>query len=121
VPISRILPTLSLLAVMPVLCADSTLTASWYGSREEGRTTASGCAFHAAALTAAHRILPLGTVLEVRRGGRAVEVTVNDRGPYVRGRQLDLSRGAAERLGMINVGVTQVRARVVGYRVLQCR
>jgi rare lipoprotein A len=110
-----------MLAVMPVLSADSTLTASWYGVREEGRMTASGCAFHAAALTAAHRVLPLGTELLVSRGGRSVLVTVNDRGPYVRGRQLDLSRGAAERLGMIDVGVARVQAQVVGYRVLQCR
>jgi rare lipoprotein A len=106
---------------MPVLRADSTLTASWYGAHEEGRATASGCAFHAAALTAAHRSLPMGTVLLVSRGERAVVVTVNDRGPYIRGRQLDLSLGAAERLDMVDAGVAKVRAQVIGWRALQCR
>lgn len=120
-PIPRILLPLSMLAVMPVLRTDSVVTASWYGAHEEGRPTASGCAFHARELTAAHRVLPLGSVVLVSRGERSVVVVINDRGPFVRGRGIDLSKAAAERLGMIDVGVAPVRAQVIGYRVLQCR
>lgn len=87
-------------------------TASWYGE-ESGSVTASGEAFRPGALTAAHRSLPFGTRLEVCYRGRCVVVRVNDRGPYVKGRDLDLSRGAAEALGMIEAGVAPVRVRVL--------
>jgi rare lipoprotein A len=116
----KALLSLSLLAAMPVLRAD-TVTASWYGDREEGRPTASGCPFRAAGLTAAHRVLPMGTVLRVERGDRSVLVLVNDRGPYIPGRQLDLSKAAAEWLGMIDAGVSKVRISVVGLEPLHCR
>lgn len=90
-----------------------TWTASWYGE-ESGAVTASGEPFRPDALTAAHRSLPFGTRLQVCYCGRCVVVRVNDRGPYVWGRDLDLSRGAAEALGMIGVGVADVQVRIVG-------
>lgn len=85
--------------------------ASWYGSGFHGRPTASGARFDQHRLTAAHRSLPLGSRVTVTRldTGRSVEVEINDRGPYVRGRVLDLSRAAAARLGMVDAGVARVR------------
>ena len=82
--------------------------ASWYGPGFHGRATASGARFDQHAMTAAHRTLPFGTRLKVTYRGRAVTVTVNDRGPYIRGRVLDLSKGAASRLGLIPAGVGEV-------------
>jgi rare lipoprotein A len=82
--------------------------ASYYGA-ESGRRTASGQPFHPMGLTAAHRTLPFGTRLRVCRGERCVVVVVSDRGPFVRGRGLDLSRGAAERIGLIGPGVARVK------------
>ena len=84
--------------------------ASWYGARHEGRDTASGEAFRAAQLTAAHRDWPLGERLRVRslRTGLAVTVRINDRGPFIAGRGLDLSRAAAARIGMLDSGVEAV-------------
>lgn len=85
--------------------------ASWYGPGFHGRPTASGARFDQNRLTAAHRSLPLGARVTVTRldNGRSVEVEINDRGPYVRGRVLDLSRAAAARLGMVDAGVARVR------------
>ena len=77
--------------------------ASFYGN-ESGRQTASGQRFDQNALTCAHRSLPFGTKLRVTHGARSVEVTVNDRGPYVRGRVLDLSTAAARAVGLTSVG-----------------
>ena len=85
--------------------------ASMYGN-ESGRETASGQRFNEDAMTCAHRSLPFGTKLRVSHGGRSVIVTVNDRGPYVRGRVLDLSKGAARALGFDGLG--QVTAEIVG-------
>jgi rare lipoprotein A len=104
--------SVALLASMPAHA--QTMTASWYGGFFEGRRTSAGCVFHAGGLTAASRILPLGSVIAVSRGQRTVTLVVNDRGPYVRGRDLDLSRGAAARLGMLGVGVARVEVRVIG-------
>ena len=85
--------------------------ASWYGRRHHGRHTASGERFDQHALTAAHRSLPFGTRLRVtnRDNGRSVVVRVNDRGPHARGRLIDVSRKAAEQLGMLNSGEAPVR------------
>lgn len=77
---------------------------SWYG-RESGRVTANGEPFDGTSMTAAHRTLPFGTKLRVSYGGRSVIVRVNDRGPYIRGRVLDLSRASAVELGLIPAGV----------------
>lgn len=88
--------------------------ASWYGAAFAGRRTASGTIYHPDGLTAASRTLPLGTRLRVCRGAHCVLVTVTDRGPYVAGRILDLSRGAARDLGMLGVGVAAVTATPVG-------
>ena len=88
--------------------------ASWYGLDFQGELTASGEPYNAYGYTAAHKTLPLGTELVVRYGGRSVRVTVNDRGPYIAGRELDLSMGAAAYLGLKRVGVDYVRYRIVG-------
>lgn len=77
--------------------------ASFYGN-ESGSKTASGQRFNENALTAAHRSLPFGTKLRVSHGGRSIVVTVNDRGPFVRGRVLDLSTAAARALGIDGLG-----------------
>ena len=84
--------------------------ASYYGN-ESGSKTASGERFNQNAMTCAHRSLPFGTKLRVSAGGHSVVVTVNDRGPFVRGRVLDLSKGAARALGI--GGLARVTAEVI--------
>jgi rare lipoprotein A len=84
--------------------------ASMYGN-ESGSRTASGRRFNENAMTCAHRSLPFGTKLRVSHGGRSIVVTVNDRGPFVRGRVIDLSKGAARALGISGLG--QITAEVV--------
>ena len=86
--------------------------ASFYGN-ESGSKTASGQRFNQEAMTAAHRSLPFGTKLRVTHGGRSVVVTINDRGPFVRGRVLDLSTGAARAIGLTSAGVGRVVAEVM--------
>jgi len=86
--------------------------ASYYGN-ESGSKTASGARFNQNAMTAAHRSLPFGTKLRVTHGGRSVVVTINDRGPFIRGRVLDLSTGAARAVGLTGAGVGRVTAQVV--------
>jgi len=85
--------------------------ASWYGGALRGHLTANGERFNPSALTAAHRTLPFGTCLHVENlaNGREVDVRVNDRGPYVNGRIVDLSEAAARRLDMLDQGVGHVR------------
>jgi len=85
--------------------------ASWYGAQFAGRPTASGTIFDQWGLTAAHRKLPLGAEVTVTNleNGKSVTVVVDDRGPYVKGRIIDLSRGAARKLGMVAQGVVRVR------------
>jgi len=91
-------------------------TASWYGLKFHGRRTASGERFDMNEFTAAHRTLPFGTLVRVRSlvNGREVEVRINDRGPHVAGRIIDLSRAAAEALGMLGMGMKSVTLSVVG-------
>jgi rare lipoprotein A len=84
------------------------MVASWYGPGFEGATTASGEPFDPSDYTAAHRTLPFGTKLIVTLDGRSVVVRVNDRGPYVAGRDLDLSQAAAQHIGLTAVGVATV-------------
>ena len=80
--------------------------ASWYGSAFQGRRTASGERFDMNQLTAAHKTLPLGTVVQVRNplNGKTVDVTINDRGPFIKGRIIDLSYRAAWALGIVQAG-----------------
>ena len=91
--------------------------AGWYGDRYHGRKTASGERFDQNALTAAHRTLPFGTMVEVKNldNGRTVTVRINDRGPFGRKtRIIDVSRAAAGELDMVSSGVAPVELRIVG-------
>jgi rare lipoprotein A len=89
--------------------------ASWYGGKFQGRRTASGEIFDTQRLTAAHRSLPFGTRVRVTslENGRSVEVRINDRGPFVAGRVIDLSLAAARALGLAGRGVAAVRLEVL--------
>lgn len=84
--------------------------ASWYGPRFHGRRTANGERYDQHAMTAAHKTLPFGTLVRVRSiiTGKEIEVRINDRGPFVRGRIIDVSRAAAQALGLIDAGVETV-------------
>lgn len=89
--------------------------ASWYSPSVQGRRTASGERYDMYALTAAHKTLPFGTVVRVRSlqvPGREVDVRINDRGPFAPGRVIDLSQAAAEALGLLALGVTEVSLNV---------
>ena|ERR687888_2004050 len=89
--------------------------ASWYGEEFAWRPTASGERFDPSKLTGAHRTLPLGSKVRVTNllNGRSVTVTINDRGPYIPRREIDLSYGAARVLGMLRRGVARVRIDLV--------
>ncbi len=89
--------------------------ASWYGKDFHGKPTANGEIYDMHGISAAHRELPLGTVVDVTHldNGRKVRVRVNDRGPFIRGRILDLSYGAAKKLDMVGEGVARVEIRIV--------
>ena len=88
---------------------------SYYADKFAGRATASGAPYRPGKLTAAHNSLPFGTRIQVTniRNGRSVKVVVNDRGPHVKGRIVDVSKRAAEKLGLIEAGVAPVRLKVV--------
>lgn len=92
--------------------------ASWYGEQFHGRQAANGELFDMEALTAAHRTIPLGSVVRVVNltNGKHVYVRITDRGPYEKGRILDLSHGAAVQLGMQHEGLTHVQVEIVGER-----
>jgi peptidoglycan lytic transglycosylase len=92
--------------------------ASWYGRAFDGRPTASGEIFDSSALTAAHRRLPFGTLVRVVNveSGDEVVVRINDRGPHVSGRIIDVSRAAADSLGMVRAGTADVRLILVARR-----
>ncbi len=94
--------------------------ASWYGEQFHGKQAANGEIFDMDALTAAHRTMPLGSIVRVvnLENGRYLHVRITDRGPYVNGRILDLSRGAAARLGMEQGGLAMVQIEIVGDRSL---
>jgi rare lipoprotein A len=128
VPPSRFLPLISIFVIglLQVGCsahrfeqnrpgATQRGIASWYGEEFHGRPTASGKIYDMHALTAAHRELPLGTVLAVRNldNGKSVRVTVTDRGPFKRGRVLDLSFAAAKELAMVNRGTAPVEIEIL--------
>lgn len=89
--------------------------ASYYAHKFHGRQTANGEIFDMYGLSAAHRELPLGTIIRVTHlgNGRSLELRINDRGPFITGRILDLSLGAAQRLDMIEAGVAEVRIDII--------
>lgn len=89
--------------------------ASFYHDSFNGRRTASGTRYNKGALSAAHKTLPLGTQVRVTdsRSGRSVVVRINDRGPYARGRVIDLSRAAASEIGLVAKGVSRVTLEVM--------
>ena len=91
--------------------------ASWYGPGFHGNKTANGERYNMHHLTAAHRTLPLGSIAVVRSmtSGRKVTVRINDRGPFIRGRVLDLSLAGAKAIGMTGKGTDKIELRVVGY------
>lgn len=91
--------------------------ASWYGGKFHGRLTSSGEIFDTNTMTAAHKTLPFGTMVKVTNldNGATIIVKINDRGPFVEGRIIDLSRAAAEALGMVGIGVAHVSLEIVGF------
>lgn len=89
-----------------------TMVASYYANALEGEPTASGEAYQPERYTAAHKSLPLGTEVRVSYGGESVQVVVNDRGPFVEGRDIDLSLAAAEEIGLTTPGTAPVRVEV---------
>lgn len=99
------------------LHGETPMMASWYGREQEHHLTACGARFDMYAFTAAHRTLPLGTILEVRNpaNDKSVRVTIIDRGPYAHGRDLDLSYAAARDLEIITQGVARVYVSEVGH------
>jgi len=92
-----------------------TLKASWYGPKFHGKFTANGEVYNQMALTAAHKNLSFGTLLKITnpKNGKSVIVRINDRGPYIEGRELDLSKGAAIELGILEKGVARVKVQEV--------
>jgi len=88
-----------------------TFKASWYGPKFHGKFTANGEVYDQMALTAAHKYLSFGTLLKITnpKNGKSVIVRINDRGPYIEGRELDLSKGAAIELGILAKGVARVK------------
>jgi rare lipoprotein A len=92
-----------------------TLKASWYGPKFHGKFTANGEVYDQMALTAAHKTLSFGTLLKITnpKNGKSVIVRINDRGPYIDGRELDLSKGAAIELGILEKGVARVKVQEV--------
>jgi rare lipoprotein A (peptidoglycan hydrolase) len=89
------------------------MVASWYGYPYHGKKTSSGEVYNMNDMTAAHKTLPFGTRLKVIYKGKSVEVRINDRGPFIPGRHLDLSREAAKQLGIIGPGVDKVQVEIL--------
>lgn len=89
--------------------------ASWYGPGFDGRHTANGEIYDMNGISAAHKTLPFGTIVQVvdLETGKSVIVRINDRGPFIEGRIIDLSKGAAEKLGIIDKGITKVGLRIL--------
>ena len=102
------------IALSPGKAEAEPVVSSWYGPGFEGNATASGEVFTADGHTAAHPNLPFGTELLVTYGGRQAVVRVNDRGPHAAGRGLDLSRAAAEKIGLTGAGADTVDVQVLG-------
>jgi rare lipoprotein A len=115
----KTLIALLLIAFATLPCAGQDLQgrASWYGGKFHGRLTSSGEVFDTNEMTAAHRTLPFGTVVKVTNqdNGKIAVVKINDRGPFVEGRIIDLSRAAATELGMVDQGVANVTLEIVDF------
>lgn len=113
-----ILTTFVALALaFPAMAQKSHGKASYYGNGVHGRRTSDGSRYHKDSLTCAHRTLPFGTLVKVtnKKNGREVVVRVTDRGPFVRGRVVDLSMAAAKKLDMVSAGVASVMVEPVGH------
>jgi rare lipoprotein A len=106
---------LGLLIVIGSQAQSQTGKASFYSDKFEGQSTASGEKYKRNKLTAAHKTLPFGTKVRVTNlsNGNTVDVVINDRGPFVEGRVIDLSKAAAQKLGFINQGLTDVKLEVI--------
>jgi len=89
--------------------------ASWYGPGFQGNRTSNGEVYDMNGISAAHKTLPFGTIVRVvdLDTGRSVVVRINDRGPFIKGRIIDLSKGAAEKLGIVDKGIAHVGLRIV--------
>lgn len=109
---------LSALLIGGACSAEESGKASWYGPGHIGKKTASGEIFTGTRDTAAHRDLPLGSLVRVKNAltGRSVVVRINDRGPYVKGRVIDLSERAARELGIHEAGVAEVTLEILALR-----
>jgi|APTNR8051073442_1049403.scaffolds.fasta_scaffold00001_608 rare lipoprotein A len=112
---SLLLSALFILSGIVCLAQIQTGKASFYADKFEGRPTASGEKYKHSKLTAAHKSLPFGTKVKVTNvaNSQSVEVIINDRGPYVDGRIIDLSKSAAEKLGFISQGLAEVQVEVI--------
>jgi rare lipoprotein A len=108
-------PAESLPVEAPAATAIGSGSASYYASKFHGRRTASGEAFDNSAMTAAHRTLPFGSLVRVTNiaNGRSVVVRINDRGPFTRGRMIDVSRAAADELGLVARGHATVELHLI--------
>ena len=111
---------IALIAAIPLIVVGKVVgdrtglvTASWYGERYRGKPTASGELFDPDKLTAAHRRLPFGTKVRCQLGKKFVVVTITDRGPFVKVREIDLSRAAFQRLANTDAGLIQIKMRVL--------
>ena len=113
VPVVLLLVTAALLGAEPELEG----VASWYGGKFHGRLTSSGEVFDTNTMTAAHRTLPFGTIVRVTNvdNGKSAVVKINDRGPFVEGRVIDLSQAAAEQIDMLGQGVARVSLEIVSF------
>lgn len=105
----RVLSLLLILGLFITPAYSQKVVASWYGPGFHGRKTASGERFNQYGLTAAHKTLPFGTIVAVTHKGRTINVRINDRGPFIKGRSLDLSKGAARALGCKGICVVSMR------------
>lgn len=107
--------SLLLTSINPSFANEKIGNASWYGGQFHGKKMANGQVFNENRLTVAHKTLPFGTKLEITctKTGKSVQAVVKDRGPYVHGRVLDLSKEAARQLGMLERGVTQVKYKII--------
>lgn len=117
---------LGLLLLLPVLTAgayEQTGMASWYGGEFHGKKTANGEIFNTYEFTAAHKDLPFNTIVTVTNldNGKSVKVRINDRGPFVEGRVIDLSFAAAKEIGMVESGVGKVKISTEDFEHLEIR